>query len=85
MSIAPFGAVDFGQMASLISDSATVKQNLDRLTIQISTGLVSDTYAGLGSGAAVSLNLEPQIAALQTWQNNINQATSGMQVNSDHR
>ena len=28
----------------------------------------------------VSLNLEPQIAALQTWQNNINQAASGMEV-----
>src|ERR1700722_14742853 len=74
------GASDFGQMANLISDSATVKQNLDNLTIQISTGLVSNTYAGLGSGAAVSLNLEPQIAALTTWQNNINQAASSMQV-----
>ncbi len=80
MSIAAAGPADYGQMASLISDSAAVKQQLDQLTTQISTGLVSDTYAGLGSGAAVSLNLEPQIAALQTWQNNINQAASGMQV-----
>jgi len=80
MSIAAYGTADYGQMASLISDSAAVKQNLDLLTNQISTGLVSDTYAGLGSGAAVSLNLEPQIATLQTWQNNINQAASGMQV-----
>jgi flagellar hook-associated protein 3 FlgL len=75
-----FGPSDYGQMASLISDGAAIKQNLDQLTNQISTGLVSDTYAGLGSGAAVSLNLEPQIAALQTWQNNINQAASGMDV-----
>ncbi len=80
MSIASAGSADYGQMASLIGDSATIKQNLDQLTTQIGTGLVSDTYAGLGSGAAVSLNLEPQIAALQTWQNNINQAASGMQV-----
>ena len=80
MSIAASGPADFGQMASLISDSAAVKQKLDQLTTQISTGLVSNTYAGLGSGAAVSLNLQPQIAALQTWQNNINQAASGMQV-----
>ena len=75
-----YGPADYGQMTSLISDGASIKRNLDQLTTQISTGLVSDTYAGLGSGAAVSLNLEPQISALQTWQNNINQAASTMQV-----
>ncbi len=80
MSIAAAGPADYGQMASLISDSAAVKQHLDQLTTQVSTGLVSQTYAGLGSAAVVSLNLNPQIAALQTWQNNINQAASGMQV-----
>lgn len=80
MSISAAGAADYGQMISLVSDSATVKQKLDQLTTQISSGLVSNTYAGLGSGAAVSLNLQPQIAALKTWQDNINQASSGMQV-----
>jgi flagellar hook-associated protein 3 FlgL len=80
MSISAAGPADYGQMASLISDGAAVKQKLDQLTTQISSGLVSNSYAGLGSGAAVSLNLQPQIAALQTWQNNINQASSGMQV-----
>ena len=80
MSIAAAGPADYGQMASLISDSASIKQKLDQLTTQISTGLVSNTYAGLGSGAAVSLNLNPQIAALQTWQNNINQPPAAMQV-----
>ena len=49
-------------------------------TNQASTGLVSTTYAGLGSGAAVSLDLEPGARHLQTWQNNINQATGTMQV-----
>jgi flagellar hook-associated protein 3 FlgL len=80
MSIAALGPTDFGQMASLISNGAAVKQKLDHLTMQISTGLVSNTYAGLGAGAAISLNLQPQIASLQTWQNNINQAASFMQV-----
>jgi flagellar hook-associated protein 3 FlgL len=80
MSIAAAGPADYGSMASLISDSASIKQNLDNLTTQISTGLVSNTYAGLGSSAAVSLNLNPQIATLQTWQANINQASSSMQV-----
>jgi len=80
MSIATYGSADFGQMANLISDSATVKHKLDLLTTQISTGLVANTYAGLGSSAAVPLNLQPQIAALKTWQDNINQASSRMQV-----
>jgi len=80
MSISAAGPADYGQMTSLISDSASVKQKLDQLTAQISTGMVSNTYAGLGTGAATSLNLQPQIAALQTWQANINQANGGMQV-----
>src|ERR1700733_10399589 len=80
MSISSYWLADYGQMSNLISDNATVKQKLDQLTTQISSGLVSNTYAGLGTGAAVSLNLQPQIASLQTWQANINQAASGMQV-----
>jgi len=80
MSIATYASADFGQMANLISDSAAVKQKLDLLTTQVSTGLVANTYAGLDASAAVPLNLQPQIAALQTWQNNISQASSRMQV-----
>ena len=67
-------------MTSLISDTDRSRQKLDQLTTQISTGLVSNTYAGLGAGAAVSLDLNPQIATLQTWQNNINAATGTMGV-----
>lgn len=80
MSIAAAGPADYGMMTSLISDTGSVKQKLDQLTNQISSGLVSDTYAGLGAGASVSLDLNPQIASLQTWQNNINTATGNMQV-----
>jgi len=80
MSIAAAGPADYGMMSSLIGDASSIKQKLDQLTNQISSGLVSDTYAGLGAGASVSLNLNPQIASLQTWQNNINAATGSMQV-----
>jgi flagellin-like hook-associated protein FlgL len=41
---------------------------------------VSQTYAGLGGEASVSLNLNPQLAALQTYQNDIGQATGSMAV-----
>ena len=78
--ISPAGIGDFSLMNTLVGDSAQVKQRLDQLTIQASDGLVSNTYAGLGGGAAVSLNLAPQIAALQTWQNNISTASGNMQV-----
>ncbi|MDE2006525.1 MAG: hypothetical protein KGI51_08170 [Rhodospirillales bacterium] len=67
-------------MTSLIADAQTVRQRLDRLTTQASTGLVGQTYAGLGSGASVSLGLRPQIAALGVWQANIAAATGTMGV-----
>ncbi len=61
-----------------IQDHLTIKNRLNQLTEQASSGYVSNTYAGLGAGAAASLNLAPEIAAQQTWQNNINAATGPM-------
>lgn len=81
MSIASTSApADYGMMTSLIADNTAIKTKLDQLTTQISSGLVGDTYAALGDNAGVSLNLTPQIATLQTWQDNINQAAGSMQV-----
>jgi hypothetical protein len=51
------GPTDYGMMSSLVANAASVKQKLDQLTNQASTGLVGDTYAGLSSGASVSLDL----------------------------
>ena len=79
-SVAGMGASDYGMMSSLVGDSTSIKQKLDQLTSQASSGYVSNTYAGLGAGAAVSLDLSPQIASLQTWQNNIDAASGRMQV-----
>jgi len=58
----------------------SVSQQLDTLTIQASSGLDAQTYAGLGSNAGISLDLNPQINALQTYQSNISQATGAMGV-----
>ena len=80
MSGAVSGTADAGWMSSLISDAATVRQKLETLSNQASTGLVGTTYAGLGAGASVSLDLNPEIANLQTWQANINQVTGSMAV-----
>jgi flagellar hook-associated protein 3 FlgL len=70
----------YGILGTLIAHSTAVHHQLDTLTEQVSTGLVSQTYAGLGSEAGVALNLNPQLSALRTYQNNINQATGSMQV-----
>lgn len=70
----------YGAMSAVIADSASVKQSLDTLTEQASSGLVSQTYAGLGDGGGISLNLSPQIASLQTYQQAITRATGMMQV-----
>lgn len=80
MSGAITGLSDVGWMSSLIDDAAGVRQKLETLTNQASTGLIGTTYAGLGNGASISLNLNPQIANLQTWQANVTQATGPMQV-----
>jgi flagellar hook-associated protein 3 FlgL len=70
----------YGILSTLISNSTLVHQQLDTLTEQVSTGLVAQTYAGLGSEAAVSVDVNSQLSALQTYQNNISQATGSMQV-----
>ncbi|HBK06414.1 MAG TPA: hypothetical protein DDZ81_11200 [Acetobacteraceae bacterium] len=70
----------YGFNATLVANAANVHQQLNTLTEQASTGLVAQTYAGLGSSAEVSLNLNPQIAALQTYKSNIDQANGSMQV-----
>lgn len=70
----------YGILPTLIAESTSVHQQLDTLTQQVSTGLVSQTYAGLGSQAGISLDLNPQLTSLQNYQNNIDQATGSMQV-----
>ncbi len=70
----------YGLLQTLVADSANVSQRLGQLTQQASTGLLSNTYSGLGAGASTSLNLNPEIANLQTWQNNISAATGQMGV-----
>lgn len=78
-SISPTG-VGYSLNTTLIANAAKIHQQLDTLTEQASTGLVADTYAGLGNGAGVSLNLNPQLTALQTYKSNIDRASGSMQV-----
>lgn len=74
------GSSDYSMLSLVTGNSELVHQKLDTLTQQASSGLVSDSYAGLGTNAGISLNLRPQMANLQTWQNNIGVATGSMKL-----
>lgn len=70
----------YGFNQTLVSNAASVHQQLNILTEQVSTGLVAQTYAGLGGSAEVSLNLNSQISALRTYKSNIDRANGNLQV-----
>ncbi len=76
-------SVPTGTLGRLASDSASIKARLDQLTTQASTGLVSETYGGLGSLAKVSLDLRPQIAQAKTFTQNITAATTNITLTTN--
>lgn len=65
------GVAQCGLLAQLVSNNKTTQAQLDRLTLQASSGAIADTYGGLGSAAHVSISLQPQMAQVQAWQQNI--------------
>ena len=79
-SISSLPPPGYGELGQIIADSTNVHHALDTLTEQASSGLIANTYAGLGNGAAVTLNLSPQVDALKSWQNNIGAANTYMGV-----
>ncbi len=74
------GAESYGLLGRVIADSEATKQRLDTLTGQASSGLIGDTYAGLGGGATAALSLQSAVAQQQTWSNNIDAVTGTMGV-----
>ncbi len=74
------GSTGYGLLTQLLAGSNTVQQQLNTLTEQASNGLIGNTYAGLGNGAAVALDLQPQVATLQTQQHNVDAATTRLNV-----
>ena len=71
---------DYSTLGLLISDNASVKTQLDKLTEQVSTGYVADSYGGLGSAAQSALDLSPQIASLTSQRTAIGVATGQLGV-----
>lgn len=71
-----------GTLGRLVEDSTTIRARLDRLTEQSSTGLVSQSFGGLGSTAQLSLDLRPQLARLDVLTQNITAASTRTDVSS---
>lgn len=74
------GVASRGLLAELSSNVGVINQKLQQVGEEVSSGLVSTTYAGLGSGALISLNLRPQLAQNDALANGITAATSQMGV-----
>lgn len=71
-----------GTLGRLVEDSTTIRARLDRLTEQSSTGLVSQSFGGLGSTAQLSLDLRPQLARVDVLTQNITAASARTDVSS---
>jgi flagellar hook-associated protein 3 FlgL len=76
-SISGFGFPELGQ---LVAGMTRVRQNFDTLTQQASSGMTSNTFAGLKDSVAVALTLSPQIDNLTSAQSNIAAASGPAQV-----
>jgi flagellar hook-associated protein 3 FlgL len=68
------GLVQNGLLAQLVADSTATQTQLDKLTQQSASGQVADTYGGLGDAAPVSIDLRPQMAQVQAWQQSVSAA-----------
>jgi flagellar hook-associated protein 3 FlgL len=70
----------FPSLAQLLGDLGRVQQNFNTLTAQASSGLIANTWAGLGGAASIALSLGPEIDGLQVAQTNIDAANGPAQI-----
>ena len=59
---ASISATGFGALTQIVTDAGRTKQTIDQLTAETASGYISSSFAGLGSGAPVALDLSPQLA-----------------------
>jgi flagellar hook-associated protein 3 FlgL len=71
---------DYSTLGVLISDNTNVKGQLNKLTDQIASGHVADSYGGLGSASQTSLDLRPQLNTLTNEQAVIGSVTGQLGI-----
>lgn len=71
----------------LPSTMSVLTQSVDRLSSQyttlsgeVSSGVVADSYAGLGDGRYLALSLQPEISKIGAWQENVTAAQSTLNI-----
>ena len=74
---------DYTFISRLVSNSSTVRDQLAQTDEQVASGLVSDTYSGLGNQARTSLSLAPAIAHQTAYSQNIDAAQGRLDVTQD--
>lgn len=79
-ALGPTGTSDNGLLARLGDNGTAVRAQLDAALLQQSSGLVSDSYSGLGTGLRTSLDLRPAAQHAAVWQQNIDLATTRLDV-----
>jgi len=67
-----------GQSTAQSERLAALRQQMDTLSSEVTTGQVADTYSGLGTQAEPVLNLNAQQPLLQSYQNNISTVSNTM-------
>jgi flagellar hook-associated protein 3 FlgL len=72
--------IGFPALGQLTANLTRINQNFDTLIQQASSGLISNTFAGLGATAPIALSLGPQIDSLTAAQSNIAAASGPAQV-----
>ena len=70
----------YGIMPTLMRNIDKLDAQNDALTAQTSSGITSDSYAGLGDQADEAISLQPQISATAAWQNNLTQTQTKLSV-----
>jgi flagellar hook-associated protein 3 FlgL len=76
----PAGSSYYGLLGALVADSQTAQQQVDLLTQETASGLISNSFSGLSSGSKLSLDLSTEIAHDNAWESNIGQADSMISI-----
>jgi flagellar hook-associated protein 3 FlgL len=76
-------ALPTGLLGLLTADSQSVQNKITQLSEQSSTGLVAQTYGGMGAMAQISLDLRPQLAEIGAYTQNITQAGTQLTTTSN--
>jgi flagellar hook-associated protein 3 FlgL len=80
MSGAISGSAGFPALAQLLAGLGQINKSFNTLTDQASSGIISHSFAGLGSAAPVALSLNPQIDNLRVSRSNIEAASGPAQL-----